>query len=136
MTTQTKMSDFITRNQITIRCELVDQNPNFSDDVAMNHYKVRLRTRRFRRQMTLFYSMGIGHHRAPTVQDVLDCLASDSATVHTAADFDDWCRELGFDPDSRRAERTFHACEYQARKLKQFLGDDEFNKLLWHTERD
>lgn len=71
----------------------------------------------------------------PGILAVLDCLASDSATVENARSFEEWCGDLGYDTDSRRAERTWKACVSTARRLKQFLGDDLFRELLQEVER-
>ena len=35
--------------------------------------------------------------------------------------FDAWCADFGYDTDSRKAEKTFKACEHQAARLKTFL---------------
>jgi len=48
---------------------------------------------------------------------------SDAQSVDDARDFEDWCAELGYDTDSRKAERTFRACQRIAERLRQFLGD-------------
>jgi hypothetical protein len=86
--------------------------------------------RRGRRKMTVVFSMGRGlEGRAPEAVDVLDCLAMDAAGVRNAADFEGWCSEYGFDADSRKAEKTFKACEKQASQLERFIGD-AFDQLL------
>jgi hypothetical protein len=50
-------------------------------------------------------------------------------------DNEDWCGELGYDPDSRRAERTFKAIEQQTEKLRRFLDAEGLDDLVYHTER-
>lgn len=57
----------------------------------------------------------------PTVEDVLDSLRSDAATVQWCT-FADWCRDLGYDTDSRTAERIYRACQDIATRLRVFLG--------------
>ena len=71
----------------------------------------------------------------PELEDLLDCLASDASGIENSPDFEDWCGEYGYDTDSRKAEKIFKTVEHQARRLKQFLGDDLYEALLWNTER-
>lgn len=74
---------------------------------------------------------------APSISDVLDCLAMDAVGIENArGSFDDWCAEYGYDTDSRKAEKTFHICERQAAHLKHFLGAELFEQLLWNTDRE
>ena len=80
--------------------------------------------------------MGYGHNgKAPKAADILDCLASDAASYDNARSFEDWASEFGYDEDSRKAERIFKACGKQAIKLKRFLGEPAYERLLWDTER-
>lgn len=72
----------------------------------------------------------------PAVVDVLDCLASDAASVECARDFQDWAADMGLDADSRRAERTYNLCREQSRRLRDLLGTDLFESLLYDTERE
>jgi hypothetical protein len=71
----------------------------------------------------------------PTLGEVLDCLASDAASVDNARSFEDWASDFGYDTDSRKAKRTYKTCEKQAAKLKALLGDEAYEQLLYHTER-
>jgi hypothetical protein len=48
----------------------------------------------------------------------------------------DWAGEYGYDTDSRKAEKTFRACQRQRAKLFAFLGPELYQTLLWDTERD
>lgn len=131
---------FCRRHGIVATCELTDANPAFADDDwsrTASHWKVTLRWREGdqRRQLTVPFSQGSAISREPTAEDVLDCLASDAASVEQARSFEDWCGDLGYDSDSRRAERTFKACEASARRLRQFLGASLYEALLYKTER-
>ena len=85
-------------------------------------YKVTLRYRG--RRLTCPFFMGPAHEREPSAADVLSCLISDALSVESASDFEDWCSELGYDPDSRKALATYNACEASAVKLRKLLGDD------------
>ena len=124
---------FIRDNRIRHSVEWVDSNPNMNDmPEGSRHFKVVLR--RPNRQMTVFFSQGPAIEKEPTVADVLDCLAGDSESVR-AYDFEEWCGELGYDTNSRKAERTFEVCRHQAQKLSRFLGNVSYNQLLEVVER-
>jgi len=128
------LAQFIAANRIRISSEWTASNPNMDDSARMDHWKVTLRSGK--RQMTLTFSKGFGHNGAePTADEVLDCLASDSASVENARDFEDWAQEFGYDTDSRKAEKTYRQCERQAEKLKRLLGEEAYKALLWDTER-
>lgn len=84
---------------------------------------------------TIWFSQGEAHKTPPTVDDVLDCLASDASGYDNSRNFEDWCSDYGYDDDSRTAERIYRAIAEQAKGLRHFLGDDAYNRLLWNTER-
>ena len=64
--------------------------------------------------------------------EVLNCLASESSG--TDQDFADWCSDLGYDTDSREAERLYKVCLHQAGRLRRFLGDEQHERLLYHVD--
>ena len=110
---------------------MADENPNGPDWTDATHYKVVLRCEG--RQLTTYFSMGYAHTNEPSAADVLDCLASDSSAMGES--FEDWCRDLGESPDSRKAERTYNICRKQAEGLKRLLGKERFEALVYETER-
>lgn len=130
-----KLSTLIARLGITMVCEPTNSNPNFIGSDDMDHWCCELR--KDKRRMTVPFSCGVGHNgKAPKVEDVLDCLASDSASIENAQSFEEWCAEYGYDTNSRKAEKTFKICQRQAAKLKQFMDSSAgYNQLLFNTER-
>jgi hypothetical protein len=139
MSTQTlgTLADFIAAHKVTMTCEGRDSNPNMEhDDWHDNakHYTCVLR--KGRKQMTVPFSLGSAHYGDPTVDRVLDCLASDACGFDNANSFEDWAAEYGYDMDSRKAERTFKTVQRQADKLKAFLGINAFDELVYRTERE
>lgn len=133
MTTTKTLADFIGAHRITCGSTPTTSNPNIDPDgPPMDHWRCELQ--RAGRRWTVYFSVGKGHKGAPpTCADVLDCLASDSCGVDQS--FEDWAADLGYDTDSRKAERTFRICQEQARKLKAILGPDAYQELLYETER-
>ena len=124
--------DFVRRHKITMQAEMVDRNPNTPDWTDADHWKCRLRMGG--RSLTTYFSMGFALAREPRPEDVLDCLASD-ATGPDQQSFEEWCSEYGYDTDSRKAERTYQTIQKQSDKLKRFLGELDYEFLLYSTER-
>lgn len=121
------MQEFIEEQGVTMTAERTSENPNMDDSLSMDHWRCVLK--RGHERMTLTFSMGHGFNgEPPTVSDVLPGVQSDTASVENANGFEDWCDNYGYDPDSRRAERIYKACERQAKALKRFMGEifDEF----------
>ena len=143
------IEEFVKENKISIHCEYSDSNPNMESQ-NMNHYKVTLKrkyklkgnhldSRYGHKQMTLFFSQGIGIDGEPKVEDVLDALKSDY--LASLNNFNDFCDEFGYSNDSIRSKKTYDACVKNGKKLQKFLNDDheanaftmgtnQFNKLL------
>ena len=128
--------------RITIKCERTSSNPFMEEKPSrfggfvprMDHWRVTLRYDRH--SMTLVFSMGEGHHgKEPTVEDVLDCLFSDACTIDNARSFEEWCSELGYDTDSRRAETIYKATGKSTEKLKHLLGDDFIEVQTRYADR-
>lgn len=122
------LDQFITAHGLKMTAERTDSNPSMDDSANMDHWLVVLWCGR--RRMTLPFSMGYGHNGAePDLPTVLDCLASDANGYDNAGSFDDWASEYGYDPDSRKAERTYKAVKQSADKLRKLLGDDAYTLL-------
>ncbi len=131
------MQEFIQVNAITVTTKQVDSNPNMTDmPVDSRHWSVLFLRTGTDKKMIVMFSQGSAHTEPPTAVDVLDCLASDAAGWENAPSFDVWAGEYGYDTDSRKAERTFNAVKKQSQKLDAFLSQDQYETLLWHTERE
>jgi hypothetical protein len=88
----------------------------------MNQYTVTLKFKG--RQLTTPFFTGLGWDTEPNQLDVLSSLLSDASCYENSSSFEDFCSDLGYNSDSRKAEKIYQACEKNAKKLKQFLGDD------------
>jgi hypothetical protein len=130
----TTVAAFINRHGIRADARWADDNPNALDMApGSSHWRVTLRNRAGR-QMTVPFSMGPALSHEPTAREVLSCLIDDAASAEYARSFEEWADELGFDPDSRKAERTYRAVERQSAQLRRFLGDAYQDALT--VERD
>jgi hypothetical protein len=127
--------EFIKQNVITMTAVRTSENPNMfweksSREYTMDHWELRLRfpTKGLPRYMTTYFSMGYGHNgKAPELAEVLECLAHDSHDCDQ--DFETWALGLGYETDSRKAERTYRICRKMRTQLKRFLGK-AFETLL------
>lgn len=57
----------------------------------------------------------------PEVADVVGALISDASAADYAT-FEDWAADMGSDPDSREAEKTFNLCRNTALNLNRVFG--------------
>lgn len=131
------VKEFIQVYAITVTVTRTDSNQNMSDmGEGARHWKVLCSRTGTDCKMMVRFSQGSAHTEEPTTGDVLDCLASDASSWENAQSFEDWAGDYGYDTDSRKAEKIFKAVEKQTRALKKFLTDDQYETLLWKTERE
>lgn len=83
------------------------------------------------RQYTLDFWQGKGITADPTAESVLKCLLCDCQLAQDS--FEDFCANLGYDTDSRKAFRVYQACKRENKRLRRLLGDD-FEAFL-HSDR-
>lgn len=63
----------------------------------------------------------------PTLAEIIECLDSDAGVLGTT--FEDWCADFGYDPDSRKAEASYRACDEQAKRMLAVLSREELATL-------
>ena len=100
------------------------------------HFKIKMRCGRDR--MQVYWTQGPAIRENPTLEHVLDTIASDAASVDNAQDFAEWAFDLGYTTSAdllRKGRRIYGACVRQARSLKKLLGDSVYQALLWDCER-
>ncbi len=128
------ISEFVKRHGITFDVERTHYNPNMPESERdMDHWFCTLLAEEggTPRHMHVYFSKGFGHEGAePTVEEVLSCLADDSAYVEDEGGFEGWCQELGYDEDSRKAYATYQVCLTQSRELARVLGHALYVELL------
>lgn len=74
------------------------------------------------RRYTFDFWQGSAITADPTAEGCLECLLSDAASGDST--FEDFCAELGYDQDSRKAERVWKACKQTRSRLERLLGAD------------
>ena len=92
---------------------------------SANGFRVRMTAHG--RRMELDFFMGNAITGVPQAEDVLDCLQSDSSVM--GMDFEEWCGDLGYDPDSRKAEKMYRETDRQARRVFRFMGREMFDEF-------
>src|SRR5271166_1817355 len=80
------------------------------------------------RQMTVPFYMGPALCREPEAAEVLECLISD--TMLGEQTFEDFCGDLGYDTDSRKAEASWAQCRSIAPRVRKLLGAD-FERIAY-----
>lgn len=100
-----------------------DQSNRNMPDFEGDHWKVTLKNKKNGKRMTTPFSKGYGHHGAPPdVVEVIATLCMDS--YYTDMTFDEFCDELGYDNDSRKAHQSYLNTIRQGKKFEEFLGED------------
>lgn len=121
------LQEFVKRKRVTMAVEHIDSRPDgLMDDMPDGSLHYRCTLRKGGRRMTVYFSQGPAIQGEPTIEGVLSCLASDT---DGAENFDSWCRDLGFDTDSRRAERIYKATVKATDGLRR-LFNGSFDTLL------
>ena len=96
-----------------------------------NKYKVRLSYNK--KSMTISYYTGCGWERDPNLEDILSTLLTD-ATYYDYS-FYEFASELGYDPDSRKAEKIYKETQKQTEKLNRIFSEEEQEGLLTYLEK-
>jgi hypothetical protein len=65
----------------------------------------------------------------PSLADVMHSLLSDGSPFFDAESFEDWAGNLGYDPDSRKAESIYRECDRTGRAMQGALGAEMVAKL-------
>lgn len=74
------------------------------------------------------YSMGSAHTGMPKETDVFNCLLMDTADWLEDG-FENWAEMLGYDSDSRKAEKIYNACKETAYGLARLFKPSELSDL-------
>lgn len=141
MPTTTTLARFIADHGIAADVEHAASNPHATGDEwerSASHWVVTLK-REGAEPFPVPFSQGSAHTEPPTADDVLDCLASDAASVENAPDWLDWAEGMGFDGEGAKALReardTHATILKQSETLRSFLPEGAYDALLWNTDR-
>ncbi len=130
------LEEFLTRSDLAMRCREVDPDGRqlllTTAPWAPHQYRCELHGSNGDRPVTTIVGSDDG---PPEISDVLDEVAAEAAVVETARCFEEWAVLMGFDSDSRHAERVYRAWRHRTSNLRKLLGTERYERLLWGTER-
>lgn len=73
-------------------------------------------------------------NECPDLWAVLSCIIRDADCMDY--DFEEWAENLGYDPDSRKAEKTYKACRQQTKEAMKIFNLDKIREYLEINELD
>lgn len=79
-----------------------------------------------RRKFTFPFWTGTGCKGIPSTFDAAYCVLSDANSWESNLDFESFCREFDYFPDSRKAEKIYNECGKTRARLKKLLGNDYY----------
>ena len=96
-----------------------------------NKYKARITYNK--KSMALPYFTGCSWQREPDLEDILGTLLTDAAYYDYS--FYDFAREMGYDLDSRKAEKIYKEIQKQTEKLNRIFSEEEQEEMLTYLEK-
>lgn len=124
---------FIARHKVSATIERVSARPdnNWETYPGARHFRCTVRAHKHR--FTIYFSQGSAYTNPPTVAEILYSLAMDASSAHGC--FEDFCSEMGYDTDSRRAYETWGTCNQTRVRLIRMFGEDDYETLAYGMER-
>lgn len=123
-TDETVLADLIRRDELTMSKDFAGRTLD-ADGWEHDTWHVTLRRLaidRGKRPLTVAYRTGTDIGENFTAGDVLEAVLSDAKDGDLT--FEEFCGEFDYDEDSRRAERTWQACQDVLGRLRTWLGTD------------
>lgn len=121
-------NDFLLKYGMTFQAKFIsNEAPRWNNIVHGHKYKITLK--RANKSISFDFWNSFNDSKAgksPTAYDVLACCSSD---INIPDNFEDFCSELGYEPDSIKALKTFEACKKQSIKLNNFFNSEEIVDL-------
>ena len=119
---------FIKKHNLYLVSRQRDERPDGDTwPPGSRHYFVTLCIPHHKPQLNTWYSMGSALKGEPNIPDVLESLVLD-ARCGTES-FRNFCDDLGYDEDSRKAYATWGAARCTWRMLRRLLGSDGYTEL-------
>lgn len=108
-----------------ITLEIIEGPDVRTDEDGWEHYAYTVRLDRTNHlSMTVPWRQGTGITDDPDAASVLEALVMDAATIENADTFEEWAPDLGYDPDSRKAEEIYRQACKQTNDLRILLGGE------------
>ena len=97
-----------------------------------NKYKARITYNK--KSMTTSFYTGSGWEKDPELEDILGSILLDATYLDYS--FEDFANEMGYDPDSRTAEKIYKDIQKQAKKINRIFSKEEQEELLTYLEKE
>ena len=97
-----------------------------------NKYKARIVYNK--KSMTIIYYTGSGWKKDPELEDILGSILLD--TTYLDYGLEDFASSLGYDSDSRTAEKIYKEIQKQAKKINRIFSKEEQEELLTYLEKE
>lgn len=115
-------------------CVRVSRNPHM-DDVSWKADHWRCTLTRKGKKMQVHFSKGAGHKgKEPTTAEIFESLALDAGGFESADGFASWADEYGYE-HTAKAKKTYKAVASEATRLRKFLGDKLYERLVFGGRR-
>jgi hypothetical protein len=120
--------DFLKETGTTFRCKFKGYGQHFDSDkkdhASRNIYRINLKRDGKSYNFDFGQSMaGTAKNEIPTAYDVLACIQK-----YDVGNFEDFCADFGYDTDSRKAKKTYHAVLKEFQNVN-YLFSDVIEKL-------
>jgi hypothetical protein len=113
---------------VSFDCSSILERPDGVGDWGADATHWRINIKRGAEVMTVHYSMGSAHTGEPQDADVFNSLLMDTSDIEGET-FEDWAENLGYDTDSRKAEKAFNACKEEFESLQRLFSKSELVDL-------
>ena len=119
---------FLIKNDLKLTIKFKSYGKHFpTDKEDRNIYSFKLYNKKTKKSYSGAFGDSIHNTEqgnTPTNYSILSCLNEDYST-----DFNDFCRNYGYDEDSRSAEKIYKAVQKETAGLKRVLNEDQLNEL-------
>ena len=104
-----------------IRTDYTEEDYKDEWKKTANKYKARIIYNK--KSMTISFYTGNGWKKDPELEDILGSILQDITYLDYG--FEDFASELGYDPDSRKAEKIYKEVQKQAKKINRLLAGQD-----------
>lgn len=130
-----KAEQFLTSNGLRFRATRTEANacPLWDDPKHLhlhgNEYQITISRPGQSGRLTFRFWNSLKDKQKGTAPDAYSVLSCISSEAHAPGTFAEFCDEYGYDQDSRKAEKTFKACDKLARRIRAFFCPEELEAL-------
>lgn len=107
---------------------------DYKDDWKKTANKYKAKIIYNKKSMTIVFYTGSGWKKDPVLDDILGSILQDITYLDYG--FEDFANEMGYDPDSRKAEKIYKEIQKQAKKINRIFSKEEQEELLVYLEKE